>query len=288
MTELEEIVTTVETYESIVVDRDGPVGVVTLNRPDVLNTWDWLMSAELNHAYGEFDDDDTIRAIVLTGAGRAFCAGAGLLPAGRTFDGSLTRDEAQARYPGPPRSAEKLRTPVIAAVNGAAVGAGITMALRADIMYVAQDAKLGFVFNRRGVIPDADLLWSLPRLIGYARAIDLLLTGRIFPGREAAEAGLAARALPTEEVLPAALAAAHDIATNVAPVSAAITKLVARRFLQETDQEAALELERKLFRWAGQHADAPEGVNAFKEKRAPLWTLSKTRDFPTELFDDAR
>lgn len=280
--------TAVQTYESILVDRDGPVGIVTLNRPDALNSWDWLMSAEMNHAFGEFDRDDDVRAIVLTGAGRAFCAGAGLLPSGHTFDGSLTRDAAEAKYPGPRKGADKLRTPVIAAVNGAAVGAGITMALRADIMYVAQDAKLGFVFNRRGVIPDADLLWSLPRLIGYARAIDLLLTGRIFPGAEAAEIGLASRALPAEEVLAAAVAAGHDIAENVAPVSAAITKLVARRFLQETDQAAALELERKLFRWAGQHADAPEGVNAFKEKRAPQWTLSKTRDFPVDLFDDAR
>jgi enoyl-CoA hydratase/carnithine racemase len=281
-------VTAVQTYESILVDRDGPVGIVTLNRPDRLNSWDWLMSAEMNHAFGEFDRDDDVRAIVLTGAGRAFCAGAGLQSKGRTFDGSLTRDDAEARFPGRHRSADQLRTPVIAAVNGAAVGAGITMALRADIMYVAENAKLGFVFNRRGVIPDADLLWSLPRLIGYARAIDLLLTGRIFLGSEAAGIGLASRALPAEEVLPAAIAAGHDIAENVAPVSAAITKLVARQFLQETDQAAALDLERRLFRWAGQHADAPEGVNAFKEKRAPRWTLSKTRDFPTELFDDGR
>lgn len=274
------------TYESILVDRDGPVGIVTLNRPDTLNTWDWLMSAEMNDAFGTFDRDDSVRAIVLTGAGRAFCAGAGLLPKGRTFDGSLTQDDAKAKYPGPQRSAEKLRTPVIAAVNGAAVGAGITMALRCDIIYAAENAKLGFVFNRRGVIPDADLLWSLPRLIGYSRAIDLLLTGRIFTGAEAERVGLAARSLPAEEILPAAIAAAHDIADNVAPVSAAITKLVARHFLQEPDQQAALELERRLFRWAGQHADAAEGVTSFKEKRTPRWTLSKTRDFPTDLFDD--
>lgn len=274
------------TYDSIVVDTDGPVGIVTLDRPDVLNSWDWLMSAEMNHAFAAMDRDDGIRAIVLTGAGRAFCAGAGLLPRGRTFDGSQSRDDGRAKATGPQRSAESLRTPVIAAVNGAAVGAGITMALRCDIIYAADNAKLGFVFNRRGVMPDADLLWSLPRLIGYARAIDLLLTGRIFNGAEAERIGLASRALPTSEVLPAAIAAAHDIAENVAPVSAAITKLVARRFLEETDQKAALELQRELFRWTGQHADAAEGVNAFKEKRAPRWTLSKTEDFPTVLFDD--
>jgi enoyl-CoA hydratase/carnithine racemase len=275
-------------YEHILAERDGPVGVVTLNRPETLNSWDWLMSEEMAHAFAAFDDDDDVRAIVLTGAGRAFCAGAGLRPAGQTFDGSLRREDAAARVPGPKRGMEKLRTPVIAAVNGAAVGAGLTMAIRADIVYVAEDAKLGFVFNRRGVVPDADLMWSVPRLIGYARAMDLLLTARIFRGDEAYRVGLASRALPAAEVLPAAIATAKDIAENVAPVSAAITKLVTRAFLEETDQAAALELERKLFRWAGQHADAPEGVNAFKEKRPPRWTLSKTRDFPTELFDDGR
>jgi enoyl-CoA hydratase/carnithine racemase len=274
------------TYESILVDRDGPVGIVTLNRPDQLNAWDWLMSAEMNDAFGAFDEDDTVRAVVLTGAGRAFCAGAGLLGQGRTFDGSLTQDDAKAKFPRPQRGADRLRTPVIAAVNGAAVGAGITLALRCDILYVAADAKLGFVFNRRGVIPDADLLWSLPRLVGYSRAIDLMLTGRIFSGTEAERIGLASRALPADEVLAAAVAAAHDIADNVAPVSAAITKLVARAFLEETDRRAALELERLLFRWAGQHADAPEGVNAFREKRTPQWTLSKNDDFPIDLFDD--
>jgi enoyl-CoA hydratase/carnithine racemase len=152
---------------------------------------------------------------------------------------------------------------------------------------VAEEAKLGFVFKRRGVIPDADLLWSLPRLIGYSRAMDLLLTGRIFSGTDAARLGIAAQAVPAESVLETAKQIAADIATNVAPVSAAITKLVARRFLEETDRNAALELERELFRWAGRHADAPEGVNAFREKRAPRWTLSKTKDFPVHLFDDS-
>jgi enoyl-CoA hydratase/carnithine racemase len=275
-------------YESIIVEQDGPVGIVTLNRPDQLNSWDWLMSAEMNDAFGRFDNDDDVRAIVLTGAGRAFCAGAGLRPSGATFDGSLARDAVDAKFPNGRRGPSQLRTPVIAAINGAAVGAGITMALRCDIRYVAEDAKLGFVFNRRGVIPDADLLWSLPRYIGYSRAIDLLLTGRIFRGREAYDLGLVSRALPAEEVLPAALEAARDIAANVAPVSAAITKLVADAFLQETDRAGALELERLLFRWAGQHADAPEGVDAFRHKRTPQWSLSKTNDFPVELFDDNR
>jgi enoyl-CoA hydratase/carnithine racemase len=152
----------------------------------------------------------------------------------------------------------------------------------------ADDAKLGFVFNRRGVIPDADLLWSLPRQIGYAPAMDLLLTGRIFSGAEAFRLGLVSRSVPAGDVLDTALEIARDIAENVAPVSAAITKLVGRRFLEETDRAACQELESKLFRWAGQNADAPEGVNSFKERRAPRWSLSKNDDFPTELFDDRR
>ncbi|RNL86663.1 hypothetical protein EFW17_05415 [Halostreptopolyspora alba] len=273
-------------YESILAGGEGSVATITLNRPEQLNSWDWLMSAEIGDALHRFDEDDDIRAVILTGAGRAFCAGAGLLPAGRTFDGSLTREEAEAKYPGPHRPADRIRTPLVAAVNGHAVGAGMTMALRADIIVAAEEAKLGFVFNRRGVIPDADLLWSLPRLIGYSRAMDVLLTGRVFSGAEAVQLGLASRSAPAEEVVAVATEIAEDIATNVAPVSAAVTKLVARHFLEETDRDAARELERRLFRWAGQQADASEGVNAFREKRDPVWTLSKTRDFPTDLFDD--
>ncbi|WP_116997008.1 enoyl-CoA hydratase-related protein [Desertimonas flava] len=280
--------TVLPAYEAIDAIVDGPIGIVTLNRPDRLNAWDWLMSAEMNDAFNRMDRDDDVRAIVLTGAGRAFCAGAGLLPAGQTFDGSLRREAIDERYPDSRRGAAEIRTPVIAAINGAAVGAGITMAMRADIRVAADDAKLGFVFNRRGVIPDADLLWSLPRQIGYAPAMDLLLTGRIFSGAEAFRLGLVSRSVPAGDVLDTALEIARDIAENVAPVSAAITKLVGRRFLEETDRAACQELESKLFRWAGQHADAPEGVNSFKERRAPRWSLSKNDDFPTELFDDRR
>lgn len=275
-------------YEAILVERRGEVGIVTLNRPDRMNAWDWLMSAEVNHAFAEMDDDDDVGAIVLTGAGRAFCAGAGLQPAGRTFDGSLTRGEAEAKYPGAVRGADKLRTPVLCALNGAAVGAGVTMALRSDIIYAAEDAKMGFVFNRRGVIPDADLLWSLPRLIGYARAMDLLLTGRIFSGAEAYRVGLVSQAMPAGDVLEATIETAADVAQNVAPVSAAITKLVGRHLLEETNRVSALELERQLFRWAGQQTDAREGVDAFVQKRTPQWSLSKTRDFPNHIFDDGR
>jgi len=267
-------------YDVITVEEQGPVALITLNRPERMNAWTWQMSTELQHAFGALDDRDEIRAIVVTGAGRAFCAGADLDPSGATFDGSRSRTEFDERYSGPRKHAAQLKTPVIGAVNGAAVGAGLTMALEYDLRVVAEDAKLGAVFNRRGVIPDADLLWSLPRMIGYARAMDLLLTGRIFSGREAVELGLASRAVPKEQVVPTALEMARDIATNVAPVSAAITKQLARQFQTEVDRSAALRLESELFAWAGQQPDAKEGVVAFLEKRDPQWTLSKTGDLP--------
>ena len=273
------------TYDAIALSRAGQVAVLTLNRPDQLNAWDWRMHREMGHAYAALDADDDVRAIVVTGAGRAFCAGAGLVKTGATFDGTRRRDEFDEALPGPTKHAAELMTPVIAAVNGAAVGAGLTMAMGADIRIVAEDAKLGFVFNRRGVMPDADLLWSLPRTIGYARSMDLLLTGRVFRGREAAELGLAVKALPAEQVLPAAMEMAHDIATNVAPVSAAITKLVGRAAVNDVDRRTVLQWQRDLFAWTGRQPDAKEGVTAFLERRDPEWTLRTSTDMPDELLD---
>jgi enoyl-CoA hydratase/carnithine racemase len=248
-----------------------------------MNAWDWQMYCELRHAYADLDGDDDVRAIVLTGTGRAFSAGAALAPKGATFDGSRDRSVWEERYPGPALDAPQLYTPVIAAINGAAVGAGATMTVSCDIRIAATDAKIGFVFNRRGVIPDADLLWFLPRLIGYSRAMDVLLTGRIFTGQEAAEMGFVSRAVPRDEVLTTAQSMARDIADNVAPVSAAITKQLARQFLVENDRANALERERVLFRWLGQRPDAREGVEAFLEKRPAKWRLSKNNDIPDEL-----
>jgi enoyl-CoA hydratase/carnithine racemase len=276
------------TYEAIEVARDGLVATITLNRPEQLNAWDWLMHRELRHAYAALDADDDVRAIVVTGAGRAFCAGASLAPSGETFDGTRRPDEFDERYPGAAKNAQEIATPVLAAVNGHAVGAGLTLAVAADIRIVAEDAKLGFVFNRRGVMPDADLLWTVPRMIGYARSVDLLLTGRIFSGRDAVELGLASRAAPAADVLPATLELARDIAENVAPVSAAITKLVGLRAIEDVDRATVLEWQRALFRWTGQQADAVEGVRAFLERRQPQWQLKPSTDLPEELLRPIR
>ena len=271
-------------YDTILVERDGPVEIVTLNRPEKLNAWSWTLSAELVNAFDAADVDDDVRAVVVTGAGRAFCAGADLGGAGDTFKGTSKAlggpDAMETVLAAPPAS--KRNTPIIAAINGAAVGAGLTMTVDWDLRIAAEDAKLGFVFNRRGIMPDADLLWIVPRLIGLSRALDILLTGRIFLGAEAAEMGLVARAVPRGQVLETALEAAHDIARNVAPVSAAITKRLARRFL-DMERPEALKLQRQIFAWTGQQPDAAEGVMAFIEKRQPSWKMSKSRDLPDGL-----
>lgn len=274
-------------YEQILVERDGPVTLVTLHRPDAMNAWTWQMSAELGAAFSEADEDDEVRAIVVTGHGRAFCAGADLSGRGGTFSGGSkaigSRDDARSARRA--RPVHRLNTPVIAAVNGAAVGAGLTMTMEWDLRVAAEDAKLGFVFNRRGIMPDADLLWLIPRMIGYGPAMDVLLTGRIFSGAEAKELGLVNRSVPREAVLDTALEMAQDIATNTGPVSVAITKRVLYEFLTEPDRGAAARRQTELFGWTGRQADAQEGVMAFIEKRDPAWKLSKTRDLPEQLSD---
>jgi enoyl-CoA hydratase/carnithine racemase len=272
-------------YEQIVVEQDGPVALITLNRPDRMNAWTWTLAAELAAAFDELDADDTCRAIVVTGAGTAFCAGADLGGGASTFTGESNAmggaDHAAAALQA--RPPYQLNTPIIAAINGAAVGAGLTLPIRWDLRVVAEDAKLGFVFNRRGIMPDADLLWLVPRLIGAAAAMDVLLTGRIFSGREGFELGLAHRCVPKEEVVDTAVALAHDIATNTGPVSVAITKRVLWEFLTEPDRVAARARQDHLFAWTGQQADAKEGVMAFLERRDPQWSLSKSGDYPEDL-----
>src|SRR5262249_38467824 len=207
------------------------------------------MGLELHRAFGEFEADEAVRAIVVTGAGRDFCVGADLERGGRTFrrgQGDERETVEQQRAADPVRPWE-MATPIIAAINGSAVGVGITLPMPWDIRIVAREAKLGFVFNRRGVIPEANSLWIVPRLIGVSRAMELLLTGRLFTGEEAAEMGLASRAVEREQVLPTAMELARDIAANVAPASAAITKRLVYQFLAEPDRNAAHGLESHAF-----------------------------------------
>ncbi len=167
---------------------------------------------------------------------------------------------------------------------------GLTLPMSWDIRIAAAEAKYGFVFPRRGVVPELGSSWLVPRLIGASRALELMLTGRLLIGAEAAEIGLVSRALPTGEVLPAALEIARDIAENTSATSVAATKALIYRGLVETDPFDHQQLEQEVFRWCGRQADAGEGVAAFLEKRSPQWRLSKSKDYPPQLaaFDDQR
>jgi enoyl-CoA hydratase/carnithine racemase len=279
-------------YTEILLDVAEGVATITLNRPERLNAYTPVMGRELHEAFGACDVDDAVRAIVVTGAGRGFCAGAVLAKGGASFD-RTTAEAYQARpAPPPDRPWEKparavapwnVRKPIIAAINGAAVGVGATLPMQWDIRLAAESAKIGFVFVRRGVVPEALSTWTVPRLVGMARAAELLLTGRLLTAREALEFGLVSRVLPDAELLPAARALALEIARETAPVSVAITKWLLWGMLRETDLERADDLDARAFWWTGTQPDAREGVQAFLEKRAPRWSMRPSSDMPEFL-----
>jgi enoyl-CoA hydratase/carnithine racemase len=255
--------------------EDG-VALITLNRPEQRNAFSGAMGESLGAAYRRCDGDDAIRAVVLTGAGDAFCTGADMTPGAATFVAREPADFSAAAFDPP---AFAIRKPVIAAVNGHAIGLGFTMALQCDLRILAREGKYGVVQVRRGVMPDAYAHFTLPRIVGVSRAADLLLTGRKIDAQEADQLGLASRVVPAAEVLPTALAIARDIAANTAPLSVAVTK----RLLWESSRLDPAGIERKetaLHHHLMARADAIEGVVAYLERRAPQWKLSVSRDWP--------
>jgi len=251
------------------------VAVITLNRPEHLNTFTGAMGRGLEDFYRACDADDRVRAVVLTGAGRAFCAGADL-SGGQTFE---KQDTAGFSAAGVGFPAWRVRKPVIAAVNGHAVGIGLTLTLQCDLRILAREGKYGILQVRRGVLGDAYSHWTLPRLVGTARAADILLTGRTFRGDEALALGIANQVVPAAEVLPRALEIARDIAANTAPLSVAVSK----RLLWESFALGPDTVERRetaLHHHLMGKPDAIEGPMAYLEKRAPRWQSSPTRDWP--------
>ncbi|HMC39013.1 MAG TPA: enoyl-CoA hydratase-related protein [Acidimicrobiales bacterium] len=265
-------------YEQIIYEVQDGVAIVTLNRPEKLNAMTARMGAELGDAMAEADGDDEVRAVVVTGAGRAFCAGADLGSGGRFGAGWGDADDAPKRQLAP----MDVRKPVIAAINGPAIGVGLTWPLQADIRYAAEDAKLSFAFVRRGVVPELASHVILPRLAGMAKAAELLMSGRMFSGVEAVEYGVATRALPADRVLPAARELAADIAANTAPLSVAISK----RLLWEgvgVDLAAFRRREGAWLDFTAAAQDSKEGTAAFLEKRPRRWQGRISTELPDEV-----
>jgi enoyl-CoA hydratase/carnithine racemase len=262
-----------ETIEIEVADR---IALIRLARPERLNAFTTRMGVELFGALAEFDRDDAIRAIIITGKGRTFCAGADLDPGGKTFDPRWEASRAAEEKVKP----WTLCTPTIAAINGPAIGVGATLPLQWDIRIASDKARFAFPFTRRGIAPEAGSTWILPRLVGMSVAMDLLLTGRTVSAHEALALGLVSRVVTPEELGPTAIAIARDIADNTAPVSVALTRQLLWRQLATLDPVEGRTREDAVFQWTTRQADAPEGVKSFLEKREPAWTLRAPSDVP--------
>jgi enoyl-CoA hydratase/carnithine racemase len=257
-------------FEQIRAELEEGVLTITLNRPERLNAWTETMGHELMAALDRADADDEVRVVIVTGAGRGFCAGADLASGGETFD-----YRAQGRQDEVPRDGGgrfvlrvfECTKPVIAAINGPAVGVGATMTLPMDIRLAADDARIGFVFARRGIVPEACSSWFLPRLVGISQAIEWVATGRVFGAPEALAGGLVRSLHPAGELLGAARTLAREIAENTAPVSVALARRLMWTMLGAEHPMLAHRADSRAMFARGRSADAREGITSFLEKR---------------------
>jgi enoyl-CoA hydratase/carnithine racemase len=262
-------------FEQITTEVADRVLTITLNRPERLNAWTATMGRELIEAFDRADGDDEVGAIIVTGAGRGYCAGADLAGGGETFDwrerevaGSVPRDNGGQFT----LRVFASRKPVIAAINGPAVGVGLTMTLPMDVRLAAEDARMGFVFARRGIVPEACSSWFLPRVVGISRAMEWVATGRVFSAQEALDAGLVRNLHPAAELLDAARALAREIVENTAPVSVALARRMLWTMLGAEHPMVAHRADSRAMFSRGQSADAVEGVTSFLEKRPARFT----------------
>ncbi|RYE88920.1 MAG: enoyl-CoA hydratase [Oxalobacteraceae bacterium] len=287
-------------YETLLYEVSDHVLTITLNRPDRLNAFTGTMMNELIDAFDKADADDDVRAIIVTGAGRAFCAGADLSEGTKTFDFAARADRPDKQ--GTPQrpdggidySHESVRDgggrvslriyeclkPVIAAINGAAVGVGATMLLPMDIRIASSDARFGFVFNRRGITPEACSSWFLPRAVGISQALEWTYSGRVFPAQEALEGRLVKQVVAPEELMNTARALAREIADNSAPVSVALTRQMMWRMLGADHPMEAHKVDSRSIYARGRMQDVKEGISSFLEKRPPVFTEKVSQDMP--------
>ncbi|HUA10709.1 MAG TPA: crotonase/enoyl-CoA hydratase family protein [Solirubrobacteraceae bacterium] len=266
-------------YEQIQAELSDAVLTITLSRPDRLNAWTAQMCAELLDAFDRADSDDDVRCVIVTGAGRGFCAGADLEAGSATFDYEARGHTGPARDNGGELTLRIFRSlkPVIAAINGPAVGVGATMTLPMDVRLASEDARIGFVFARRGIIPEACSSWFLPRIVGISQAMEWVATGRVFDAREAHERGLVRSVHPAGELIDAARDLAREIADNTAPVSVALARQLMWRMLGAPHPMFAHRADSRGMVARGRSADAAEGITSFLEKRAA--------DFPDRVSD---
>lgn len=269
---------------------DDRVATITLNRPDKLNAFTRTMMAEIIEALDLADADDAVRAVIVTGAGRGFCAGADLAAGAETFSDGQLSDETDAEFRRDGGGTVTLRMfamnkPIIGAINGPAVGIGATMTLPMDIRLAGDRARFGFVFTRRGIVPEACSSWFLPRIVGISRAQEWTLTGRVFDAQEALDGGLVRSIHPADELLPAARALAAEIADNTAPVSVALSRLMMWRMLGAAHPMDAHRVDSRGIQLRGRSRDVAEGVMSFLEKRPAAFPDTVSADMP-DIFPD--
>jgi enoyl-CoA hydratase/carnithine racemase len=282
-------------YETIRYEIAEQILTITLSRPEKLNAFNATMQRELIEAFDAADRDDNIRAIIVTGAGRAFCAGADLSSGADTFDrdskrgairrladGRVDYSDANVRDGGGQVTLRifKCLKPVIAAVNGPAVGIGVTMQLAMDIRIASEDARFGFVFSQRGIVPEAASSWFLPRIVGISQALEWCYTGRVFPAREALAGRLVSKVVPPDQLLPTARQLAGEIAARTAPVSIALIRQMMWRMLGADDPMEAHKVDSRGIYTRGRSEDVKEGVMSFLEKRPANFKNKVSSDMP--------
>ena len=272
-------------YTQIVYEVADHIATITLNRPDQLNAFTNTMMRELIDAFDRVDADDEVRVVIVTGAGRGFCAGADLSAGGETFSRGGSDEQTDAGVPRDGGGLVSLRIfeckkPVIGAINGAAVGVGVTMTLPMDIRLASERAKFGFVFARRGIVPEACSSWFLPRLVGISQAAEWCYSGRVFPATEALAGRLVRSVHAADELLPAARAIATEIADNTSAVSVALTRQMLWRMLGAEHPMDAHKVDSRGILRRGQSEDAREGVVSFLEKRSPHFQNTVSADLP--------
>lgn len=275
-------------YQDIILDISDGIATITLNRPDKLNAFTGRMMHEIIDAFDTTDADDSVKAVIVTGAGKGFCAGADLSSGGDTFAKGGSDVQTDQGVPRDGGGLVSLRIfdslkPVIGAINGAAVGVGVTMTLPMDIRLASENARFGFVFAKRGIVPEACSSYFLPRIVGIQQATEWVFTGRVFPASEALDARLVRSVHPAGDLLPAARELAREIADNTAPVSVALSRRMLWRMLGASHPMEAHRADSRGIQSRGRSNDSREGVVSFLEKRPAVYP-DRVSDGLPEIF----